>query len=146
MLTVDTNILFYSLNKNCVEFGRAHEFMCKHQESRDFAICDLVLVELYVLLRNPRLLAKPMGAKAAVKTVENYRNNPNWKIVDYPGNLTQAILNYAAKPTFRYQRIYDVRIALSLLHHSIDTIATRNTKDFDGLGINTINPIDLEGA
>ncbi len=45
-------------------------------------MCELVLVELYGLLRNPAVLAEPLAAHAAVAFVQTLREHPRWELVD----------------------------------------------------------------
>ncbi|MFQ5740740.1 MAG: hypothetical protein ACE5JX_17185 [Acidobacteriota bacterium] len=44
---------------------------------------------------------------------------------------------------FSRRRIIDARLALTLLHHGVTSLATANTKDFRGLGFLRLwNPLD----
>lgn len=61
MISIDTNLLLYSLNRNCVEHARARSFLQQCADRTDVAIAELVLVELYVLLRNPAVVSRPLG-------------------------------------------------------------------------------------
>ncbi|MBV5276226.1 MAG: hypothetical protein JZU52_22185, partial [Lamprocystis purpurea] len=48
----------------------------------------------------------------------------------------------AGKPQFARRRIFDARIALTLLHHGVTELATANVKDFDGFGFQAVwNPV-----
>ncbi len=58
MISFDTNLLLYSLNQDCAEYSGARAFFASlPTASGAVAICELVLVELYVLLRNPAVLS-----------------------------------------------------------------------------------------
>jgi hypothetical protein len=46
------------------------------------AICELVLVELYVLLRNPAVLSNPLAPADAVSIVQTFRQHPAWVLID----------------------------------------------------------------
>ena len=100
MISCDTNILFYLSNKDCPEHPVALKFINEYVESEEFILCELVLVELYVLLRNPKLLNRPLKASDAVNLVQGFRSNPYWRIVDYPGNLMNDILERASSAHF----------------------------------------------
>ena len=65
MISIDTNILLYSLNRDCPEHGAARAFVEACAGRADVAIAELVLVELYVLLRNPAVVRKPVEAGGA---------------------------------------------------------------------------------
>lgn len=47
-------------------------------------ICELVLLELYVLLRNPAVLVKPLDSAAAVAVCTAFRRHPCWQVVGFP--------------------------------------------------------------
>lgn len=68
MISIDTNVLLYAQNIDCPEHSRALAFVSDLGASDGVVVCELVLVELYVLLRNPGVLASPLsgGAAAAV--------------------------------------------------------------------------------
>jgi hypothetical protein len=42
------------------------------------AVCELVLMELYVLLRNPAVLSKPLDSSDAVAMIQTFREHPTW--------------------------------------------------------------------
>lgn len=57
MISFDTNLLLYSLNKDSAEYHNARAFFTSLPSTPGtVAICELVLVELYVLLRNPAVV------------------------------------------------------------------------------------------
>ena len=63
MISFDTNLLLYSLNQDCPEYVPARAFFNSLPATPGaVAVCELVLVELYVLLRNPAVLPKPLSA------------------------------------------------------------------------------------
>ena len=142
MTSCDTNFLFYLSNRDCPEHHIARESINEYVESEKFILCELVLVELYVLLRNPKLLNHPLNASDAVNLVQGFRSNPYWRIIDYPGNLMNDIWKRAASPNFARHEIYDAKLAFTLQHHGVTTFLTRNTKHFKGYGLTLINPFD----
>lgn len=54
MLSIDTNILLYAQNRDCPEHDAAAAFLVECAGRADVAVCELVLMELYQLLRNLR--------------------------------------------------------------------------------------------
>jgi uncharacterized protein len=82
MISVDTNILLYSLNADCDEHAAAQAFIARLGAARDVVLCELVLVELFLLLRNPAVVARPLEAAEAVHIVQGFRNNPRWRLVE----------------------------------------------------------------
>jgi len=72
------NILLYSLNRDCPEHGPARAFVEACAGRSDIAITELVLVELYGLLRNPAVVRKPLEAADAASLCQAFRRYPRW--------------------------------------------------------------------
>lgn len=143
MRSCDTNILFYAFHAGCPEHQRARAFIDSVSDDPDFVLCELVLMELYVLLRNPRLVDRPLSAPKAAAYCQSLRNNPGWGLVDYPGGLMDPIWKIAGWPGLSYRRIFDARLALTLLYHGVTHFFTRNTAHFQSYGLQSVsNPID----
>ena len=68
MISVDTNVLLYSLNPDSIWHEAAVRFLRQNMgiPTVRVAITDYVLVELYVLLRNPAVMAKHSPPKPHV--------------------------------------------------------------------------------
>jgi uncharacterized protein len=143
LISCDTNIFLYHLNANCVEHQAAKKFVEEQANNHEFAVCELVLAELYVLLRNPAVSDSPLSSKAAVQIVQHLRANPAWRVIDYPGNLMDEVWRMLQDGKLSRCGIFDLRLALTLRHHGVKVLATRNIKHFQGLGFEEIiNPID----
>lgn len=82
MLSLDTNVLLYALNAKAAEHEVARDFLTDCATRRDVAICELVLVELYVLLRNPAVVGSPLPQQEAAGICQQLRANPRWASVD----------------------------------------------------------------
>ncbi len=141
MISIDTTILLYAQNIDCREHRPAHDFVLELSGRDDVVLCELVLVELYVLLRNPSVLENPLTSAEAVETCQRYRRNPRWRLVEN-APVMESIWKEAGKHDFPRRRIFDLRLALTLLHHGVSSLATANTKDFQGLGFHKVwNPV-----
>ncbi len=146
VLSIDTNILLYAQNRDCPEHERAFEFVVSCGRREDVAVCELVLVELYVLLRNPAVLQQPLSADQAAGVCQVYRQNRRWRLIENAPVMDQ-VWRFAGQPDFPLRRIFDARIALTLLHHGITELATANVKDFADLGVRNVwNPLRPEDA
>jgi len=142
LLSIDTNILLYAQNRDCVEHQPARAFVGQCVAREDVAICELVLVELYQLLRNPAVLANPLNAPDAAAVCMAWRNNPSWALIEN-APIMEKIWSIAQRPDIARRAVFDARIALTLRHHGVTEFATRNTADFQGFGFtHLINPID----
>ncbi len=141
MISIDTNILLYAQNMDCHEHLAAYNFVRECSRRDDVVICELVLVELYVLLRNPSVREKPLTSAQAVDVCRIYRQNPKWRLVEN-APVMGAVWETADKPYFPRRRIFDIRLALTLQHHRVTSLATANIKDFKGLGLQRVwNPV-----
>ena len=141
MISVDTNILLYAQNADCPENGPARGFLQELAGSQDVVISELVLVELYILLRNPAVLPRPLGPGEAADTCRSYRTNPRWRLVEN-APVMEGVWAVAGEPGFARRRIIDLRLARTLQHHGVTRLATANVKDFEGLGFEHVwNPL-----
>ncbi len=141
MLSIDTNILLYALNRDADEFEAARDFLQDCSQRDDVAICDLVLVEIYNLLRNPAVINNPLPAREAGQICTQLRNNQRWAIIETAPIMTQ-LWQTVNQDEFPRRRIFDLRIALTVQHHGVTHWATRNLRNFQDLGFEQIiNPI-----
>ena len=146
MTSFDTNLLLYSLNKDCVEYEPARAFFAAlPTRPAAVAVCELVLLELYVLLRNPAVVRKPLASAEAVGLVQTFRRHPTWRLIDYPGDVSavrDAVWQRASDTAVGRRVVFDSRLALTLRHHGVTDFATRNASDFAGFGFTQVwNPL-----
>ena len=141
MISVDTDILLHAQNADCPEHGPARAFLEDIGGRQDVAICELVLVELYLLLRNPAVLSEPLGPAEAAEMCRGYRENPRWRLIE-SAPVMETVWGAAGDAGFARRRIIDLRLALTLQHHGVTDLATANVKDFEGLGFARVwNPV-----
>ena len=109
------------------------------------AVCELVLIELYVLLRNPAVLKNPLDAPDAAALVQTFRQHPGWTLMDYPGDTPSVmaeVWRFAAQPGVGRRVEFDARLALTLRHHGVTEFATRNQTHFTPFGFTRVwNPL-----
>ena len=145
MRSCDTNVLFAALDSESVHHTVAIAYLNGVRESDRFGLCELVLVELYGLLRNPTVSKHPLNGTEAARVIHQFRSHPYWLILDYPGpqsGVMNRLWELAAKSDFPYGKVYDARLALTLRHHGVTEFATRNIKDFQGFGFKRVwNPL-----
>ena len=105
------------------------------------AIADYVLMELYIHLRNPVVMAHPLSAVAARDLVISYWKIPNvMRIENAP--IMDGVWALAGGKNFARRRIFDARLALTLRHNGVTHLATSNVKDFQGWGFEKVwNPL-----
>jgi predicted nucleic acid-binding protein len=83
MLSADTNLFIYAANPDSPRHGDATQFFAGLDPTAEFVIIELVLVEIYMQLRNPAVLRKPLNSADAAGLCFRLRSNPNWQHVDY---------------------------------------------------------------
>ena len=133
MISIDTNVLLFSLNRDCPEHPAARRFIEACAGRADVAIAELVLLELYVLLRNPAVVSRPLEAGDAAELCQSFRRHPRWAVVDAT-DVMERVWAAAARPGVARRHVLDARLANTLLDHGVSELATRNTRDFEGFG------------
>lgn len=142
MISFDTNLVVYSANAAAPEQVRAAEFLTSLAERQDVVVCELMLVEVYLKLRNAAIIRRPLDAAAAAAHCQAFRKNPNWHLVE-GAPVMEEVWRHAASRSFAVRRIIDARLALTLQHHGVTEFATTNQKDFTGFGFARVwNPLN----
>jgi predicted nucleic acid-binding protein len=145
MISVDTNILLPAIDEDRKEHAAAAAFLESLQERDDVVISELLLLELYVLLRNPLVMPHARTAAQAVATCQAFRNHPRWQVLGLPTDsraFHDALWPGLRESSFARRRAYDWRCALSLLQQGVTEFATANMKDFAGFGFARVwNPL-----
>lgn len=131
-LSIDTNIFVYALNKDSDVHEQARSFLRQASIRSDVVISELVLVELYLLIRNPTVFPHPYDAPGAAAACQSFRTNPSWQIVECRP-VMKRVWHHASRPGFPRRRIIDLRLAYTLHAAGVDTFATRNVSDFTDL-------------
>jgi toxin-antitoxin system PIN domain toxin len=137
VISIDTNLLLYSLNRDCPEHGGARAFVEACAGRADVAIAELVLVELYVLLRNPAVVRRPLEAGEAAALCQAFRRHPRWALVDTAAVMDRVWAAAACSGVAR-RHVFDARLAHTLLDSGVKEFATRNTRDFEGFGFERV--------
>ena len=133
MISVDTNVLVYAANPAARKHGKALEFMNGFSNG-ELVLCELVLVELYMALRNPAIFPKPYSAAQAAGYCQKLKKHPKWRYVDYDSEISNQLWEWAAETKRGFRQVIDARIAFTLLHHEVTHFATANLKDFSDFG------------
>lgn len=141
MLSFDTNIAVYAANSGSPFHDRARDFLQSLATRKDIAVCELVLVELYLKLRNEKIFSRPLTATQAAAVCQAYRKNQAWTLIE-SAPVMGNVWELAAQNNCAFRRIIDLRLAHTLLHHGVTEFATANEKDFVGQGFLRVwNPL-----
>ncbi len=145
MISIDTNILLYAQDASCPEHQPALDFLRRHADDPDIAICELVLVELYILLRNPVVLSAPLSATDAADVVQAFRSNRRWSIIETAEGVMTEVWRMARRPDFPRRRVFDARLAITLRRSGVRAFATHNVDDFREFGFERVWDPVVEG-
>lgn len=141
MVSFDTNLAVYATNSDMAQHSAALEFVASLAGREDVIVCELMLVELYLKLRNRAIFPHPLSAAAAVERCQQFRENVRWRLVE-SAPIMEQVWKEASARDFAFRRIIDVRLALTLRHHGVTEFATSNEKDFAGFGFARVwNPL-----
>ncbi len=143
MLTADTNLFIHAADPDSPWHQKARGFFDGLPSLDDeFVVCELVLVELYMQLRNGAIFVKPYTAREAAAYCAALKQNPLWRCVDYDAKVSPRLWKWAAETNAGFRQIIDARLAVTLLHHGVTKLATANVKDFKDFGFTKVwNPL-----
>jgi len=146
--SVDTNLLLPAVERNHIRHGQASRWLTHLSADAAVAISEFVLLELYVLLRNPAVVRKPLTPARAADVCAAFRRHPTWRVVGFPVDsrgLHDELWARLREPGLARRRAYDLRLALTLRRYGVTDFATVNVKDFEGLGFRRVwNPLTAE--
>ena len=143
MISADTNIFVHAADPNSPRHRAARAFFeTLAHGGEEFVLCELVLVELYMLLRNPAVFSKPYSALESAAYCLALKQNPSWRCIDYDPSVSASLWDYAKRTKSGYRHIIDARLAFTLQHHGVRRFATVNQKDFKNFGFLEVwNPL-----
>ena len=145
MLSIDTNLLVYAQNTRALQHDAARAFVTRCRD-REIVICELVLVELYLVLRSAAIVSRPLGATEAAAVCTRYRNNARWRLVEC-APVMGDVWRHAGSAGFARRKIIDTRLALTLRHHGVTEFATAHTRHFEEFGFLRVwNPAAAAGS
>lgn len=143
MLTADTNLFIHAADPDSPQHHKAREFFHNLPATgEEFVVCELVLVELYMQLRNGAVFVRPYSAREAASYCHSLKQNPMWRCVDYHTDISPQLWKWATTTHAGFRQIIDARLALTLRHHGVTQLATANVKDFKTFGFEHVwNPL-----
>ncbi len=144
MISADTNLFVHAADPGAPKHKAAVEFftVVSNRPDDEFVVCELVLVELYMQLRNPAVFKKPHSAPEAAAHCHALRTTTGWHHIDYDKAVSNKLWKWASKTKTGFREIIDARLALTLRHHGVTRFATANTKHFQGFGFSEVwNPL-----
>jgi hypothetical protein len=99
-------------------------------------------VEIYMQLRNPAVMRRPLEGAEAAAFCQTLRENPRWQHLDYEPEVSEALRGWARETATGFRHIIDARLAFTLLHHGVTRFATANVRDLEDFGFERVwNPV-----
>lgn len=145
MIAFDTNVLLPAVDRSSRFHAKAASFLHALQDDEAVVISELVLMELYGLLRNPVVLSKPASALDAVAVCQRFRSHPRWQLVGLPPDgrvFHDELWRRLGDHSTPRRRVYDLRLGLSLAMQGVTRFATANVRDFRDIGFQEVfNPL-----
>lgn len=138
IVSADTNLFLYAANPASPHHPAGRRFFEEEIAGQRFLLCGLVLVELYMQLRNPAFFKKPKTAQEAAVFCDALRAHPTWEFGDYEPAVGPRLWKWAASTTTAFRHVIDARLALTLRHHGVTHFATANTGHFTGFGFERV--------
>ena len=139
ILSADTNLFLYAANPQSSHYVQAQRFFTEHASGTTrFLLCGLVLVEIYMQLRNPAVFRNPKTSSEAAAFCAALRSNPRWEFGDYEPTVAQPLWQWAETTTAGFRTIIDARLAFTLRHHGVTHFATANDRHFVGFGFEKV--------
>jgi len=144
LCSLDTNILLYASNEDAAEHAVCKKLLQGVVDApADWVVADQVYFELYVALRNPKVMQRPMSAAEAANHVSTVRNELGIMHCGYRTECWSHVLHSMKNDDFPFRRTHDAVLAATLLAHGVKVFYTRNTKDFLASGFDqVVNPVD----
>ncbi len=150
MISFDTNLLLYQFQELSPHHVEASKFFGTIRTRADVGISEFVLTEFYNLIRNPAVMDDALDAIEAVTVVQRYRHHPTWALLGYPSgsrSIHDRMWKLANRKQLARRRLYDMRLAMTLLAFGVTDFATANVRDFEGLGFRRVwNPLEEDAA
>ena len=143
IVSADTNLFLHAANPDSPHHAAAGRFFAGEAAGgQRFLLCGLVVVEIYMQLRNPAVFKKPKSAREAAAFCQTLRSNPIWEHADYEPDVAPPLWKWAAETGGGFRQIIDARLALTLRHHGVTHFATANEKHFEGFSFQKVwNPL-----
>lgn len=143
MKSLDTNILYYAANMRSPEHEPARALVESIPRSpTEWILADQVLYEYYRLVRNPRVLERPLTAPEAARHLRVYREQLGCLHCGYDEQYFPEVASVLERPDFPASRTFNAVLAVTLRMNGVTTFYTRNVRDFTELGwFSVIDPI-----
>jgi predicted nucleic acid-binding protein len=137
MQSLDTNILLAAMERSNRYHAKAYPlYEALMNEPDGWILADQTLFELYRLLRNPAVVARPMSGRDAVDQIEFLRNRTRARHCAFESKDFPRVLAILRKLPQRLGiLVFDAVLAVTLNSNGVTRFFTRNKVDFEAFDI-----------
>ncbi len=140
---IDTNILIYAFIKNSPFYLKCREILEKLAEDEKIEVCvaEKSIFEMIAVLSSAALTPQKLNSREIEDYIFYFIQSESFNILYSNQQTTNTTLKLFFNLEARKNRVYDLVLAAIAIEHDIDTIYTKNVKDFESIkGIKVIDP------
>jgi uncharacterized protein len=128
VFVVDTNILLYAANRDCVEHNRSLEFLERsRRQTGAWYVTWSILYGFMRVITHPRILAQPWRTNEAWHFVKALLDSPSLAVLSETDRHTHVVNQIIAEIPFVSGNLFsDFQIAVLMREHGVSTIYTRD--------------------
>ncbi len=143
MFVVDTNILVYAANKDCIEHEPCYALLHSlRTEPTAWYITWGILYEFLRVITHPRVLEQPWSTAQALSFVSSCLASSSLNILaETSRHLKVADEIFRTLPLLSGNLVYDARTAILMKENGLSKIYTRNTDFHRFPFINVVDPL-----
>jgi len=129
VFVVDTNILVYAANIDCVEHGRCSQLVGGWRDSpAPWCVTHGILYEFLSVITHRSELASPWSVAKAWGFVESLLDSPGLQVLtETPRHVEIARRTFAEVSDLSGRHLHDAHVAILMREHGISRIVTRDT-------------------
>jgi uncharacterized protein len=146
MFVVDTNVLVYAANQDCVEHGRCRKLLEEWRRSRlPWYLTWPIVYEFLRLVTHPRVLWQPWTIQQSWVFISALRASESLAFLTpterHPEILEQTL---EENPDLRVNLVHDAHTAVLMREHGNRTIYTRDTNFHRFAFLEVLDPLRIE--
>ncbi|MBI3782852.1 MAG: PIN domain-containing protein [Deltaproteobacteria bacterium] len=128
---VDTNILVYSLSKECAEYTPSRALR-EQAQSDDAGLCiaPQTIAEFYAVVTNARRVREPFSPPDALAEIDKLVALPGMTLLGVPPDVVSRLMQLLRDHPVVGRKVFDVQLAATMLGNGVRRIYTYNTQDF----------------
>jgi hypothetical protein len=128
---VDANVLAYATNADVPHHAASRALLdAARDPSTTLYVTAQILCEFYSVITNPRRVAAPSSAAAALRILSALLALPGIRILPTPARTVTALMELLQRQPVTGAEIFDLQIVATMKANNVDRIYTFNRADF----------------